>query len=308
MATSGENIGSRNTFIPSIPSTGWGALTNRLLRSFANLNVTKFSVLPWVPHGTYLGGFNPTSPGTVAGLPTDPDGETYDSTGIKTNRIFSGVRRLPVLGGANSSFFTSSLSGAPLGKQYLYDPTRAKNTYITSGTKDPIDGLFSLIDTSVFGDATVFKKDEDYVVFDMSRTYVVAFNPEFQFIPYARGHMPFLEVCEVVADDSSTDRDIKNLYPTGTTGGAGIVTDFAVVDDGFVGTTIRETVKSGELFCAKYYYIMNRTSSDDISSSSSVPKTNQVFVQPGVAHVMYIEFGDNDQARYTSDIDDLASA
>jgi hypothetical protein len=294
MATSGENLGSRNNFIPKIPSTGWGALLNKFLRSFANLNVTKFSILPWVPSGTYLGGYKPNVSPIADNLPRTDNDETYDVTSTKTNRIFNGVRRLPVLGGANNSFFSASLTGATLGKQYLFDPTKPKNTVVTSSNNLSIESLFNLTDTSVFGDSSTFKKDEDYVVFDMSRTYVMPFDPQFNLLVFAQGYLPFHKVCEVSSEDTSSGRPITSIYPTGTIGGGGVISGFATVDPTLVTLGLKSTIGPGELFCNMYYH-------------QPLTSVTSKWVYPGIAHVLFVEFGDNDQIRYQSTIDDDAS-
>jgi hypothetical protein len=294
MATSGETLGSRDVFVPRIPSTGWGALLNRFLRSFANLNVTKFSILPWVPSGTYLGGYRPDVSPSADDLPRTDEDETYDVTSVKTNRLFKGVRRLPVLGGANNSFFTGNLAGATLGKQYLFDPTRAKNTVVTVSNNLSIDSLFSLNDNSVFGDPSTFKKDEDYVVFDMSRTYVMPFDPQFNLLVFAKGYLPFHKVCDISAEDTSTSRVVTSIYPTGTIGGGGVISGFATVDPTLVTLGLKTSIGPGELFCNMYYH----------QPLTSVPSK---WVYPGVAHVLFVEFGDSNQIRYQSSVDDLAS-
>jgi len=305
MADTNTTLGSRNNFIPGVNVIGWGNLINRFLRSASNLNVTKFSALPWVPHGTYLGGWN-----------GDVSSKSSSFFNLSKTGLSGGFRRLPILSGANDSFFRSKtdivaagLPSFPFGNYRFAD--MFKNTVLVSdpaneGTEfkynkkskeyaDSIFSLESLPTTGIDYNFNIYNNEEDYLVFDLSKTMIIPINPQYILHPTQqnRGYMSFHKVCEL----SDTDRSVSKLYSRGFGPSSGTLP---------INIPFLSTIELGALFCVEYLWELDRSSGDDLSAQSSVPKTGRnVHVNPGVAHVIYIEF---DSTINFSDSDDESTS
>jgi hypothetical protein len=312
MADTNTTLGSRNNFIPGTNTIGWGNLVNRFLRGFAGLNVTKFSILPWVPHGTYLGGWLKSTDPQSTNAVTDI---TFYKSHIKSG-MSGGFRRLPVMSNANDSIFQSAPSTVshdpilgPNSKefsQYQFSGV-AKNTVLVSTSseegsefkynkvaKERVDRIFAL--DKIVGDSgidlvsTIFERGKDYVVFDMAKTMVVPLNPQYilhsRYAASSTGVSPFYEVCDIA--DVSRD---PTLY---WERGLAVSKPFPLTPTG----AFLSTVEMGALFCLQY---VNPT---PIPTISGVPIFS-IVMNPGVAHVMYIEFDSTD--RFSDSSDELTS-